>query len=507
LGRFSSGPRMSKLHSLGHTTTLKQRMRQLRRLRSQQSCMTLDGGGLSGEQKEQILMTFQRYDEDGSGTLDAAELREALADLGYFPRSREEKRQLAQILLRRDTQTEGELTVAEFQGVVVDVMRTCRQALLIELGEQFQIHDEDGSGKLSKNEAYGILEDMDLAPRTTDERQLVDAAFALALGPGAEPSDDDEIDFAAYEAFTISVREGIGRHRRDRLHKITEDHELDRRIAQAFCHDLCEMKDRFDAVDSRGKGRLTPTEMSIFLSDCGIRSTSADQNEKAKMIVSAANDDSHGGIAFVDSLSAILCIRKNARDNMRSFLRELFDRTDVDRSGCLSLQECSQMLGRLGCNPHTRAQQRHIAYLLDIADEDGSEEYDFEEFSVLFQHVLEMTERLSRRGECEMAERLDLTKQQVEEYREAFRVVDEEFTGSLKIADVRRLVDALRVPVSGDVLHEIVEEVDSDGSGVIEFSEFLQLMSLVEQRRRASKGLGESAGHIDRSSVVAAGGA
>merc|ERR1719161_786423 len=41
------------------------------------------------------------------------------------------------------------------------------------------------------------------------------------------------------------------------------------------------------------------------------------------------------------------------------------------------------------------------------------------------------------------------------------------------------MVDSLHINISGDELHEIFTQVDEDGSGFIEFTEFLELISAV----------------------------
>merc|ERR1719384_1241191 len=95
-------------------------------------------------------------------------------------------------------------------------------------------------------------------------------------------------------------------------------------------------------------------------------------------------------ISFSLFLELVLKVRKVSMQERQTELLKLFQNTDSDRSGLQSLAECSRVLAQMGLCPRTRAQQRQIGNLFDVADQDGSGQLDFEEFSDLFQHVHEL---------------------------------------------------------------------------------------------------------------------
>merc|ERR1719389_107716 len=99
---------------------------------------------LGKEDRERIKQAFSCYDVDGSGSLDTTELQGALADLGYCPRSREEKLQFSKILEDVDREGDGELDMQEFEQAVVRVMNMLRNLQSTELFESFHLHDVDG---------------------------------------------------------------------------------------------------------------------------------------------------------------------------------------------------------------------------------------------------------------------------------------------------------------------------------------------------------------------------
>merc|ERR1711998_319438 len=65
-----------------------------------------------------------------------------------------------------------------------------------------------------------------------------------------------------------------------------------------------------------------------------------------------------------------------------------------------------------------------------------------------------------------------LTEEQMEEIREAFGLFDADASGMI---DVRELKAAMRA--LGFELKNMVTDVDNDGNGTIEFSEFLMMMT------------------------------
>mmetsp|Transcript_24320 Transcript_24320/g.30161 ORF Transcript_24320/g.30161 Transcript_24320/m.30161 type:complete len:126 (-) Transcript_24320:119-496(-) len=64
----------------------------------------------------------------------------------------------------------------------------------------------------------------------------------------------------------------------------------------------------------------------------------------------------------------------------------------------------------------------------------------------------------------------------VEEIRQTFRLFDENNDGNIDEKELGNVFRSLGQHYTQAELAEMIAEIDSDGSGVIEFSEFLQLM-------------------------------
>merc|ERR1711998_791199 len=70
-----------------------------------------------------------------------------------------------------------------------------------------------------------------------------------------------------------------------------------------------------------------------------------------------------------------------------------------------------------------------------------------------------------------------LTDEQLEEIREAFGLFDGDASGAIDVRELKAAMRALGFEVKNEELKKMVADVDSDGSGQIEFGEFLQMMT------------------------------
>uniref|UniRef100_A0A1I8G9Y4 Calmodulin n=3 Tax=Macrostomum lignano TaxID=282301 RepID=A0A1I8G9Y4_9PLAT len=69
-----------------------------------------------------------------------------------------------------------------------------------------------------------------------------------------------------------------------------------------------------------------------------------------------------------------------------------------------------------------------------------------------------------------------LTEEQIEEFREAFSLFDKDGDGTITNKELASVMRALGQNPSQEELKEMIKEVDQDGSGSIEFDEFLEMM-------------------------------
>lgn len=71
----------------------------------------------------------------------------------------------------------------------------------------------------------------------------------------------------------------------------------------------------------------------------------------------------------------------------------------------------------------------------------------------------------------------NITEEQLQQYLAAFSHFDKDGSGSITVHELRLVVDELGHRVTNNELGAMMMEMDSDGNGSIDFSEFLAMMA------------------------------
>ncbi|RCH99195.1 hypothetical protein CU097_014559 [Rhizopus azygosporus] len=69
-----------------------------------------------------------------------------------------------------------------------------------------------------------------------------------------------------------------------------------------------------------------------------------------------------------------------------------------------------------------------------------------------------------------------LTQEQIAEFREAFNLFDKDQDGSISTKELGTIMRSLNLNPTEAELQDMINEVDSDGNGLVDFSEFLTMM-------------------------------
>ncbi|KAL2463754.1 Calmodulin-like protein 11 [Forsythia ovata] len=85
-----------------------------------------------------------------------------------------------------------------------------------------------------------------------------------------------------------------------------------------------------------------------------------------------------------------------------------------------------------------------------------------------------------------------LSEEQIVEFKEAFSLFDKDGDGCITIEELATVIRSLDQNPTEEELEDIINEVDSDGNGTIEFPEFLNLMASQIKENDAEEELKEA---------------
>ncbi|KAJ2952924.1 hypothetical protein O0L34_g7293 [Tuta absoluta] len=140
-------------------------------------------------------------------------------------------------------------------------------------------------------------------------------------------------------------------------------------------------------------------------------------------------------------------------------LKNAFDAFDHEKKGVISTEMIGTILEMLG----HQLDEATLKEIIDEVDEDGSGELEFPEFCKLAAKFL--------------TEEEEDDEAMVRELREAFRLYDKEGNGYITTEVLMEIFRELDNTITADDLETMIEEIDSDGSGTVDFDEFLEVMT------------------------------
>merc|ERR1711907_780665 len=127
-------------------------------------------GELTEEQRQEIREAFDLFDTDGSGTIDAKELKVAMRALGFEPKKEEIKKMIADV----DTDGSGTIDFNEFLEMMTAKMS--ERDPMEEIIKAFRLFGDDETGKISFRNLKRVAKE--LGENMTDEelQEMIDEA-------------------------------------------------------------------------------------------------------------------------------------------------------------------------------------------------------------------------------------------------------------------------------------------------------------------------------------------
>ncbi|XP_050434687.1 troponin C isoform X1 [Adelges cooleyi] len=142
-----------------------------------------------------------------------------------------------------------------------------------------------------------------------------------------------------------------------------------------------------------------------------------------------------------------------------AIMRKAFQMFDTSKSGFIDTLKISTILNTMG----QLFDDSELNELIEEVDPDGksSGKVNFDGFCKIAAHFLEE----------------DDAEAMQEELKEAFRLYDREGNGYITTATLREILAALDEKLGPEDLDGIIAEIDTDGSGTVDFDEFMEMMT------------------------------
>merc|ERR1712235_173523 len=130
---------------------------------------------------------------------------------------------------------------------------------------------------------------------------------------------------------------------------------------------------------------------------------------------------------------------------------------EIKKQDYLSADDLGEIMRAMGFRPT----EEELVDLVNEIDEDGSGQIEFPEFCQLCATFL--------------VEDPDIETMK-KELKDAFRIYDKEGQGFITTETLRGLIVELLAPLTDEELEGIIDELDEDGSGSMDFDEFCEMM-------------------------------
>ena len=126
--------------------------------------------GLTEEQRQEIREAFDLFDTDGSGSIDAKELKVAMRALGFEPKKEEVKKMISDV----DTDGSGTIGFDDFMALMTAKMaeRDPREEIM----KAFRLFDDDETGKITFKNLKRVAKELGETISDEELQEMIDEA-------------------------------------------------------------------------------------------------------------------------------------------------------------------------------------------------------------------------------------------------------------------------------------------------------------------------------------------
>ncbi|KAJ8309339.1 hypothetical protein KUTeg_014213 [Tegillarca granosa] len=417
--------------------------------------------------EEEIIEAFKCFDRDGSGTISIAELRHVLTSLGEKLTDEE----VDEMIKDADTgegsvnyRGNGVINFADFLTLVSKQGRDLNSE--DELREAFKIIDKENKGFLDGRGSIDFPEFLTLMARKVRDQETVgdlEEAFKIF-------DEDDSGTITAKQLREVMTTLG---------EKLT-DEEVDEMIKEADKNGD-DFRETFNLFDDDGGGTISTDELGEVMKRLGQNPSKRELDD----LIAEVDQDGNGEVDFDEFLQLMakklkgMDIEEEIREAFKVFdtqesgkikFRQAFELFDEDGGGTIDADELGTVMRSLGENPT----EEELAELIMEVDED---------------EFLGMMAKKLKDGTSEEA------------IREAFQIFDKEKKGWITSTYLRHIMTNLGYKLPDDEVDEMIEIVDMDGDGTIEYEDGGGTIS-VEELGTVMRSLGQDPNEDELNALI-----
>mmetsp|Transcript_9491 Transcript_9491/g.30200 ORF Transcript_9491/g.30200 Transcript_9491/m.30200 type:complete len:305 (+) Transcript_9491:214-1128(+) len=213
-----------------------------------------------------------------------------------------------------------------------------------------------------------------------------------------------------------------------------------------------------------------------MLTEFGLMPRTPHERSEVDNMLRETDRNGDGCYSFEEFLHLTSKVRTMLQERKRAALLQFFERYDRDKSGNLSVEELSALLCDLGIVPMNRKEQEELAALIQLVDTDGSGFVEFDEFVDLAQRIDQRLRSMRYEEEIEYALSLNFTESQMRDMRLVFISLDVDGSNKLDAHEVKNGLAMMNKQVTTEAFDAAFKALDADGSGELDFLEFLDFM-------------------------------
>lgn len=477
---------------------------------------------------------FHLHDLDSDGQLSKDEVRHALGELGLQGVNAYERRELAQICADRYAQ--GTCDVCEFSADLVPTARRALLKIRRgRLQEGLSTCQRNWEGHYRLEEVFEAAKPclpIELYEESETEPQWFEEVMEeLKRHTQAFVFNDNVL---ALTSELMAISEGVQRRVCVKRRQVQQSYGLDWHIFQKFQSELVPLERLFRRLDADSSGYLEPDEVINVLMELGVVPKSSIEQRRITEMLEGLGDPS-GASDFPSFLQIVEQVRQISESHAddgwhRAFQGCLFGsspenrgrskRFSVDSFGSLkptsnlheafqgsleraisdkgrasaevpeehtiTVQQLRRILEDFGIVPADPACPRKrdsgiaeyeldpLELVLRDADPKGREEFNFGTTKRVGLRTKEIYRQRAFQYEAKKISDCNFSREELEDLKRAFNSFDLDGSGTLSEKEILKLMNAIGVKFPREVLFRITFcELDTDGGGMLEFSEFV----------------------------------